>query len=97
MEYERQETARIVAYIYNYGTTTKVSPGTSTKCSIWDPTATAVVDAQAMTEDDTGEFHYDYTSAATAILGVYRGVIVADTSSVVTKQRFTFELIDPSE
>ena len=48
------------------------TPDTSYKVTVEDPAGTEVVDAQAMTEDATGELSYDYKPAADAVLGTYK-------------------------
>jgi len=89
--YQRLETVVCSASISS-NTGTAYSPATSTKITIYDPTNTAVVSEQSMSEDSTGEFHYDYTSSASAVLGTYRVRVTATDNSRVTIKEDTFTL-----
>ena len=71
------------------------NPATSQTCTIIDPNEVKVVTAQAMTNTGsaTGKWHYDYTSAATAMEGEYKAIGVGtDTGSVVSIGVVTFTL-----
>lgn len=91
MTFQRTETV-VCSVSIATNTGGAITPDTSVKITIYDPTNTPVVLAQDMVEDSTGEFHYDYTSAPTAILGVYRVRITATHSSRVTIKEATFVL-----
>lgn len=67
-------------------------PATSITVTVYDPSNTAVVSAQAMSKDSTGTYHYNYTSSASAIRGEYIVIYTATDGSEVTKQKDTFYL-----
>ena len=73
---------------------TLTSPADSMTISIYDPQNTAVVSDTAMEEDSTGMFHYDYTSASTALHGEYRVRYKADDGTRITIGIDTFRLED---
>ncbi len=51
---------------------TLADPATSMTITIYDPKWTAVVSAQAMTDDaGVGYYHYDYTPSVSVMTGVY--------------------------
>lgn len=73
---------------------TAVSPADSMKISIYNPQNSAVVDAQGMDEDSTGNWHYDYLSASTVLHGEYKVVYTADDGTRITKEVDYFNLED---
>ena len=68
------------------------SPATSMTITIVDPGEVAIATNAAMTEDSTGNYHYDYNSASTAASGVYRVTYKATDGTRITMQKDTFEL-----
>jgi hypothetical protein len=72
---------------------TLASPATSMKVTITNPLNVAAVTAQAMTEDSTGLYHYDYTPAATVSLGTYKVRYTATDGARVTIQDDTFTMV----
>ena len=50
-----------------------VDPGTSIKCTIYDPNETVVAghDGQAMTKSETGKYYYDYNPSGSEVEGYY--------------------------
>ena len=72
---------------------TLVNPDTSTKVTITDPNGSAVVGGTAMTNDSTGNYHYDYTSGGAATLGVYSAKFEAIDSgrTTIAVDRFRVE------
>ncbi len=71
---------------------TLVNPANSMVITIVDSTGTSVVTAAAMTYDDTGLYHYDYTSSATAARGEYQVRIKATDGSRITIEPAVFPL-----
>jgi uncharacterized protein YfaS (alpha-2-macroglobulin family) len=67
------------------------SPTTSMKVTIVSQQGSTVVDAQDMTEDDTGQYYYDYTSTG-AVAGVYKITYTATDGTLVSKARDYFTL-----
>lgn len=67
-------------------------PATSTKITIEDPTGTVVANNQPMQRDAKGKYHYDYTSAADAVLGLYDVRIIATDAARVTIKDSRFDL-----
>lgn len=68
--FQRTETV-VCSLTIKDSTGTLVDPDTSIKVTVTDPDGTAVVDDQAMSKDDTGTYHYDYTPDSDADLGPY--------------------------
>ena len=69
------------------------NPATSMTITITNPSGTKVVDTQSMgTPDSTGKYHYDYTSAESAIAGEYNVLYVATDGSRIAKQTDKFQL-----
>ena len=91
--YIRGATAKLRGLSYNSKTNAATTPDTSITITVKDPTGTAVVDDQNMTNDDTGDHSYGYDIAADAVLGEYEYVITAvhsnDTSKL--KRKFVVE------
>ena len=54
-----------------------MDPDTSITITITDPEGTAVVSAVAFAKDGTGDYHYDYNTSGTAVVGTYRRVDTA--------------------
>lgn len=73
-------------------TGTLADPATSMAVTVRDPAGTVVVSAQAMTQDSTGTYHYDYTSAATALRGEYVILYTATDGTRISTKRDTFVL-----
>jgi len=67
-------------------------PATSMKITITNNQNGIEVDAQAMTKDSTGLYHYDWTSAATAPLGVYYIIYTATDGTRVSIAKDSVEL-----
>lgn len=67
------------------------TPATSTKITILDPFSNVVANAATMTEDSTGQFHYDYTIAADK--GTYTWTITATDGTRITKQKGEFSAV----
>jgi hypothetical protein len=91
--FEKGETIVCSIEVYTAGTTTKVSPATSMTVTITDVAGSAVVSAQAMTPDDTGEYHYDYTPASDVRSGRYAVLYVATDGTRITKHRDNFDIV----
>ena len=68
------------------------NPATSMNITITDPSGVKVVDAQAMTNNSTGKYSYDYTSLGTAISGKYVVVYTATDGTRVSKTNDSFDL-----
>ncbi len=83
--FENGETVICSCTVKNGSTLT--DPDTSMKITIVDPEGTTAVDAQTMTKDSTGTYHYDYTSTK---IGVYSVLYVAvnGTKTSKTKEQF---------
>ena len=96
--YERGETARLEADITSVASGAVATPSTSTKISIFGPDGIVVTghNDQDMTEDGTGDFHYDYKSASDARLGRYTYSVTATNGTPVTIWWGEFELVDNS-
>jgi hypothetical protein len=61
--------------------------------TIWDPNGKVVVNDQAMTEDSTGLFHYDYTSTdPTSAQGEYFVLYVANNAGRISEETDVFTL-----
>ena len=70
--FQRAETV-ICSILVKNSADTLTDPATSMVIEITDPEGRYVVAAAtAMTKDTTGTYHYDYTPASNAVLGVYR-------------------------
>ena len=67
---------------------------TSVQVTIYDPDDTAVVDDQAASNDDVGEYHYDYTIPAVPSFGKYTVKIVGTDGSRVKTGRDIFEVVE---
>lgn len=92
INFERTET--IVCSITIKSTTgVLTNPATSMTVTITAPNNTAVVSAQAMTNDSTGLYHYDYTPASSVSLGEYKVRYTATDGSRVTIQDDVFNMV----
>lgn len=89
--FQRAETVICSILVYN-SSDELTDPATSMKIDITNPVGTSVVTATAMTKDDTGTYHYDYTPAADAMLGKYKVKYTATDSTRVTIQNDSFIL-----
>ena len=87
------ETVICSVTITNSATGALTNPATSMTITITDPTTVKVVDAQAMINDSTGKYHYDYTSASNAALGTYVVTYTATDGSRVSKQSDQFSIV----
>jgi uncharacterized protein YfaS (alpha-2-macroglobulin family) len=67
-------------------------PATSIKIDIVNPIGVSAVTATAMTKDSTGNYHYDYSPTADAVLGPYRIKYTATDGTRVTIQADSFTL-----
>lgn len=91
MKYYQGETITIEATVK---TTERalVNPTTSITITIKDPTGTTMVDAQAMTNDSTGKYHYDYAIPADATTGEWNTEVTASSGKPSIEQhKFTVE------
>ena len=87
--YRRGATAVLRCQSYNSKTNVATTPGTSIKITVKNPVPTAVVSAQAMSNDDTGDHSYAYDIAADAVVGEYEYEVVtvnATRTSVATSK-----------
>jgi hypothetical protein len=67
------------------------------KITVTDKKAgTVVVDAQTMTEDSTGTYHYDYTPASTVSLGIYTVLYTAVHATKTSKCKDHFRIAEAS-
>jgi 2-keto-4-pentenoate hydratase/2-oxohepta-3-ene-1,7-dioic acid hydratase in catechol pathway len=90
--FERGETVVLDITLRDHQTQELIDPGTYVKCTITGPTGAVVVNAQAMSKWSTGRYHYDYTSAVDAVLGVYQVLFDISDLGRVTKKREVFEI-----
>ena len=67
-------------------------PADSMKITITNYINSIEVDDQAMTKDSTGEYHYDWTSLATADKGTYTAIYKATDGTRITIQKDIFEV-----
>ncbi len=67
------------------------SPATSIVISIFTPAGVEDITGTAMTNDSTGNYHYDYQSAGKSA-GVYRARTADTDSTRITKKDGYFEL-----
>lgn len=65
--FERESTVPMWAHCTKDGTAT--SPDQGVTITITDPDGTAIATDAAMTEDDTGEFVYYYTTTSSSVVG----------------------------
>ena len=89
-QFRRQESVTLSAEYYSAGVLT--APDTYTM-EVKDPSGQIVVDTQDMAEDSTGNYSYQYTSAATAPLGVYTAEAVLTTGTNVQRPYCKFEIV----
>ena len=61
-----------------------INPDTSMTITITDLSGDTIIDAVAMTNDDTGEYHYDYNPESDAEIGAYKIRYKATHSSRLT-------------
>ena len=94
-KYHRGQHISEIYYNYAQDGTTLVDCDTGyPKISIWDPTDTLKVDAQAMTSTDTGTYEYTaYQIPADGEFGWWRYLVLAVESSNETPVRDGFEVI----
>ena len=90
-QFRRQESVTLSATYRSAGVLTK--PTTYTM-EVRDPSGQIVVDSQAMSEDSTGNYSREYTSASTAMLGVYTAEAVLTTGTNVQRPFCFFELYE---
>lgn len=67
-------------------------PATSMKISIFDPVNGAEISNQDMVKDNTGKYHCNYNSPATALRGDYKIVYTATDGSDIAIWHDTFKL-----
>lgn len=89
--FEREETV-VCSITVKDSSGAATDPSTSMNIVITDPEGTEVVASTTMDNDSTGAYHYDYTSASTAVKGRYDVLYVATNGSRVTRHRDTFEI-----
>ena len=88
-KFYRTETA--VCTIENKDSTgAYVDPATGVTVSVYDPYGTAVVTDAPATKDAVGKYHYDYTSAADALLGRYVAIAKITDGSRITYKKSAF-------
>ena len=94
-QFQRGETVIMTLVVRNENGA-KRSPSVSTTVTVQDPDETDVVDAAAMDNDATGEYHKDYTIAADAVLGSYRIDYIATNGSParVSIMQDAFEVVE---
>lgn len=90
--FERQETVILEQVVTDSKTGALKNPATSMVVTVTDPLDAVVVAAQAMANDSVGNYHYDYTLGAGAVLGVYQVLYTATDGSRVTKGWDSFEV-----
>lgn len=67
-------------------------PDTSIKITIKNLNGLKVVDAQTMSKDAVGRYHYDYNLPSAAVSGTYTAEYVAIDGARTTIERQTFEV-----
>jgi len=90
-KFRRQESVTLSATYRSAGVLT--APDTYTM-EVRDPSGQIVVDTQDMAEDDTGKYSYEYTSASTAMLGVYTAEAVLITGTNKQRPYCFFEIYE---
>lgn len=90
-KFRRQESVTLSAEYRSAGVLT--APDTYTM-EVRDPSGQIVVDSQTMSEDATGLYSYEYTSASTAKLGVYTAEAVLTTGTNKQRPFCFFELYE---
>lgn len=91
--FESTETVRIIGTIRDEDDVL-VTPGTSTKITILDPTGAKVVDAQNVAFDAVGTFRYAYTPSGSPIIGAYHARITAIDSAKLSITDTEFFVVD---
>jgi uncharacterized protein YfaS (alpha-2-macroglobulin family) len=66
-----------------------VNPTTSITITVKDPDGTTKVDAQAMSNDSTGKYHYDYAIPSDATVGEWDVEVIASSGNP-SIERYTF-------
>ena len=93
-EFIAKATVKVWAYIYDEDDTL-VDP-TSVTVTITDPDGTVVVNAEAMTQSETGIYYYYYRTTTSSTKGNYAGEVdVTDGSgelAIVTPVPFSFKV-----
>lgn len=68
------------------------NPTTSITVTVKDPAGTTKVDAQAMTNDSTGKYHYDYAIPSDATAGEWDVEVTASSGKPsIERHAFTVE------
>lgn len=62
------------------------NPTTSITITVKDPDSATKVDAQAMSNDSTGKYHYDYAIPSDATTGVWRVEVTASSGKPSLEQ-----------
>jgi len=90
-KFRRQESVTLSATYRSAGVLT--APDTYTM-EVKDESGQIVVNSQNMTEDSTGNYSYEYTSASTVPLGVYTAEAVLTTGTNVQRPYCKFEIVE---
>lgn len=90
-KFRRQESVTLSAEYRSAGTLTAPDSYTT---EVRDPSGQIVVDSQTMSEDETGKYSYEYTSASTVPLGVYTAEAVLTTGTNVQRPYCEFEIVE---
>ena len=90
-QFRRQESVTLSAEYYSAGVLT--APDTYTM-EVRAKSGAIVVDTQDMAEDSTGNYSYEYTSAADVVCGVYTAEAVLTTGTNVQRPYCKFEIVE---
>lgn len=69
-------------------------PSAGVRITITDPEGVVVVNAQTMIKDSIGSYYYNFPTTANSPLGTYHVEIESTDISLVTYQKYSFELIN---
>jgi len=90
-KFRRQESVTLSAEYRSAGVLT--APDSYT-IEVKDASGQIVVDSQTMTEDDTGEYSYEYTSASTVPCGIHTAEAVLTTGTNKQRPFCKFEIVE---
>lgn len=68
------------------------NPSTTPTIAITDPAGTVIQPETAMTQDSTGKWYFNFATASSYVLGVYKCLIKCIDATLTTEQRYTFNL-----
>ncbi len=89
MQVDKGETVIITATIKDFDTSVLADP-TTTVITITNPSGTALVTDQSMTQESAGVYTYDYTIPTTAVTGRFETKVSASGSNRTTVQFGSF-------